>query len=279
MGTCLPKTRRLDTGKPCALPTRELQSLYSIRQDAILWLPICPAAWKSWIFAFVTLILPSAMSQAKSAGTVLLVCMTTRPSSRAAAIGSTVSPFATEQAETRSDSEAGSKLCLHIIVTHPCEFDNICYIEASWIQEYLNTPKIWDALSPPKQIKQYNITSERISNSFQKTADLETSTDDQVTYLLQNQVHYLAYQGNLDLACNTAGNLRWANSLVWKGQAEFASKSLKPWKSVVAATGKEEVVGTMKEVLVRTSDDAEIESRFAIVTVDNAGHFVRLPIR
>ncbi|KAJ5535891.1 hypothetical protein N7513_009077 [Penicillium frequentans] len=159
-------------------------------------------------------------------------------------------------------------------ITHPCEYDNICYIEAAWIQEYLNTPKIWDALSPPKQIKLYNITSDRISNSFQKTADLETSTDDQVTYLLQNQVHYLAYQGNLDLACNTAGNLRWANSLVWKGQAEFASKSLKPWKSVVAATGKEEVVGTMKEVRVRTRDDAEIESRFAIVTVDNAGHFL-----
>lgn len=84
---------------------------------------------------------------------------------------------------------------------------------------------------------------------------------------------YLAYQGNLDLACNTAGNLRWANSLVWKGQAEFASKALQPWKSVLAKSGKNETVGTMKEVRIRTGE-AETESRFAIVTVNDAGHFV-----
>lgn len=98
-----------------------------------------------------------------------------------------------------------------------------------------------------------------------------------MAYLLQNQVHYLAYQGNLDLACNTAGNIRWANSLAWSGQPEFASKSLQPWKSVVAATGKDEIVGTMKEVRVRASNTAEIESRFAIVTVNDAGHFVSDP--
>jgi cathepsin A (carboxypeptidase C) len=103
---------------------------------------------------------------------------------------------------------------------------------------------------------------------------LETSTDDEVIYLLQNGVHYLAYQGRLDLACNTAGNLRWANSLIWKGQPEFSAKPLQPWKSVVSATGKSETVGTMKEVWVRTSDTSETDVRFAIVTVDGAGHMV-----
>lgn len=106
---------------------------------------------------------------------------------------------------------------------------------------------------------------------------MATSSSDQVAYLLQNQVHYLAYQGNLDLACNTAGNLRWANSLVWNGQPEFSSKSLQPWKSVIASSGKNETVGMMKEVRVRTSNTAEIESRFAIVTVNDAGHFVSTP--
>ncbi|KAJ5765025.1 carboxypeptidase Y [Penicillium odoratum] len=158
-------------------------------------------------------------------------------------------------------------------ITHTCEYDNLCYIQAARIEEYLNSATIWNALSPPKHIKQYNLTSGAISDAFQKTSDGGLSTQDQVAYLLQNQVHYLAYQGNLDLACNTAGNLRWANNLVWKGQAEFSSKSLKPWKSVLAS-GKEEIVGTMKEVYVRTSNTAEIESRFAIVTVDNAGHFL-----
>ena len=101
-----------------------------------------------------------------------------------------------------------------------------------------------------------------------------TSSSDQVAFLLQSGIHYMAYQGNLDLACNTAGNLRWANSLAWKGQAEFASKSLQPWHSIVAATGKNETVGKMKEVRIRVNDKSEHELRFAIVTVDNAGHFV-----
>jgi cathepsin A (carboxypeptidase C) len=150
----------------------------------------------------------------------------------------------------------------------------LCYIETTRIDKYLNSPKVWHALSPPKQIRKFKLASDAIAKSFTTTSDMETSASNQVAFLLQNQVHFLAYQGNLDLACNTAGNLRWANSLVWKGQPEFASQSLKPWKSLVTATGNNETVGTMKEVWVRASDATKVESRFAIVTVDNAGHFV-----
>lgn len=167
-----------------------------------------------------------------------------------------------------------SNISHRTIVTAPCELDDFCYIEAARVGKYLNTRAVWNALSPPKQVDHFNISSDAIARSFEQTSDEETSTSDQVAYLLQNQVHYLAYQGNLDLACNTAGNLRWANSLAWSGQPEFASKSLQPWKSVVAATGKDEIVGTMKEVRVRASNTAENESRFAIVTVNDAGHFV-----
>lgn len=130
---------------------------------------------------------------------------------------------------------------------------------------------------PPEQIKEYKHTSESVDRSFQTTADNMTSTSDLVVFLLENQVHFLAYQGNLDLACNTAGNLRWANSLPWKGQVEFTSKLLRPWTSVVAATDRNEVVGNMKEVQVHVSSSADIASRFAIVTVDNAGHLVSIP--
>lgn len=102
------------------------------------------------------------------------------------------------------------------------------------------------------------------------------STSDLVAFLLANQVDVLNYQGNLDLACNTAGNLRWAHSLSWKGQVEFASKSLQPWLSVIAATGRNEVVGSMKEVNIRMSEDSNVTSRYAFVTVDDAGHMVSL---
>jgi cathepsin A (carboxypeptidase C) len=151
----------------------------------------------------------------------------------------------------------------------------MCYIQAAHVEQYLNTPAVWKALSPPKQIAEYKIESESVIQAFAKTSDSMTSTSELVAFLLANQVHFLAYQGNLDLACNTAGNLRWAHSLPWKGQAEFTSKPLRRWQSLVAATGQNETVGTMKEVRVRVGDHADAESRFALVTVDGAGHLVR----
>ena len=134
----------------------------------------------------------------------------------------------------------------------------MCYIEAARIESYLNTRAAWNSLSPPRRIDHFNISSSAVARSFEKTSDLETSTSDEVTFLLQNQVHFLAYQGNLDLACNTAGNIRWANSLVWKGQPEFTSKFLQPWKSVAAATGKDAIVGMIKEVGVRVIETAKM---------------------
>ncbi|KZF18844.1 alpha/beta-hydrolase [Xylona heveae TC161] len=172
------------------------------------------------------------------------------------------------------DDEAGKGGRNRFDITAPCEIDEMCYIQAARIEQYLNSPAVWDALSPPKQIKEYKFVADSVIHAFDKTSDGMTSQSDLVAFLLANQVHFLAYQGNLDLACNTAGNLRWAHALSWKGQVEFTSKSLRPWTSVVAATGEKETVGSAKEVQVRMSDSADIESRFAFVTVDGAGHLL-----
>ncbi|KAF7594750.1 hypothetical protein BBP40_008457 [Aspergillus hancockii] len=172
------------------------------------------------------------------------------------------------------DDESGKGGRNRFDITAPCDVDDVCYVKATDIEQYLNTPTVWDALLPPKQIKKYTIVSDSIAGRFAATSDEMTPTSDLVAFLLANQIHYLAYQGNLDLACNTAGNLRWADSLSWKGQVEFTSKRLQPWASLVAATGKNETVGSTKEVQVRVSDTANAASRFAIVTVDNAGHFL-----
>jgi len=113
--------------------------------------------------------------------------------------------------------------------------------------------------------------SHAVIAAFNTTPETMTSSSDKVLFLLANGVDFLAYQGNLDLACNTAGTLRWAHSLAWKGQVEFASKELLPWVSNVA--GQYETVGKSKEVLVQLDGQAEA-SRFAFVTVDRAGHLV-----
>lgn len=99
---------------------------------------------------------------------------------------------------------------------------------------------------------------------------------EEVEFLLANQIHIMNYQGNLDLACNTAGNLKWMHDIPWKGQAELSSKPLVPWKSVLASTGRNETVGRMKEVKIRVTDSATFATRYAFVTVDNAGHMVSL---
>lgn len=164
-----------------------------------------------------------------------------------------------------------------MIVTAACEVENFCYVEANRIKDYLNSKVIWDALSPPKQVRSYELESESVIYAFEQRLDERTPTSSLVRTLLENQVDVMNYQGNLDLACNTAGNLRWANALPWKGQVEFASKPLMPWSSVVAATGKSETVGSMKEVNIRMSDSTDATSRYAFVTVNDAGHLVSIP--
>ncbi|CAI7566000.1 unnamed protein product [Penicillium discolor] len=156
-------------------------------------------------------------------------------------------------------------------ITAPCYIDEICYKEAAYIEQYLNSPVVREALSPPEGVKKYGFESSTVADAFATTPEAMTSSSNHIIFLLSHGVDFLAYQGNLDLACNTAGNLRWANSLAWKGQSEFTSKPLLPWTSNVA--GRLETVGNAKEVRVQLDGLAE-KSRFAFVTVDGAGHMV-----
>jgi cathepsin A (carboxypeptidase C) len=143
------------------------------------------------------------------------------------------------------------------------------------IQNYLNLESSFDALGVPSAIQNYSIYSPAVEAAFDLTIDLGISTVPQVQYLLANQVDILLYQGNLDLACNTAGTKRWTSNLQWKGQAEFTSKELKPWTSVVG--GEETAAGKFKEVNIKMVDGDEKRTRFALVTIDRAGHMVCVP--
>jgi cathepsin A (carboxypeptidase C) len=156
-------------------------------------------------------------------------------------------------------------------VTAPCDVDELCYQKSAYIKNYLNSPAVWEAISPPEQVKEYNLESDNVIAAFKTTPEGMTLSSHGVLFLLANGVHFLAYQGNLDLACNTAGTLRWAHSLAWKGQAEFASKELTSWVSNIA--GQNETVGKTKEVRVQLDGQTEA-SRFAFVTVNGAGHLV-----
>jgi len=143
------------------------------------------------------------------------------------------------------------------------------------LDRYLNSPAVRSALHIPAQIE-FKMFSSPVATAFALTNDLGISMEPQVRYILEHEVDVLIYQGNLDLACNTAGNLRWANGFMWKGATAFASKSLEPWYSTRNETkdGVALPAGKFKEVKVSMVQGSEKKTRFAFVTVDRAGHLV-----
>jgi len=159
-----------------------------------------------------------------------------------------------------------------IQVTAPCDIDDFCYANTALIEEYLNLNSSFAALSPPKVIKKFSVASYAVADAFELTNDLEISLMPQLEYILANQVDVLIYQGNLDLACNTAGAKRWTSNMPWKGQAAFTSQDLKPWKSV--RDGEEVVAGQFKEVNIQMVEGDSKKTRFALVTIDGSGHMV-----
>lgn len=157
-------------------------------------------------------------------------------------------------------------------VTIPCELEDLCYEASSMIEKYLNLESSFAALGVPPAVKNYSITVPAVEQAFGKTVDIQISTGPQILYLLKNQIDVLLYQGNLDLACNTAGAKRFTANLQWKGQAAFTAKELKPWTSMV--NGTETTAGTFKEVNIKMVDGDDKTTRFALVTIDKSGHMV-----
>lgn len=159
-------------------------------------------------------------------------------------------------------------------ITAPCDDDIFCYANSAFINDYLNLNSSFAALRVPPAIEKYDIMSNAIAGAFQLTNDLGISLIPQLRYVLANQIDVLIYQGNLDLACNTAGAKRWTANMPWKGQAPFTSLDMQPWKSIV--DGREKKAGEFKEVNIKMVDGDDKTTRFALVTIDGSGHMVSI---
>lgn len=154
-------------------------------------------------------------------------------------------------------------------IEEPCETaDAICYPEIPHIQEYLNLPWVWEALGVPKAVGNFSMFSEEVALAFTLTNDLGIGMEPQVLYLLENAVDVLFYSGNLDLACNTAGNLQWANNMPWKGQPAFVAQDKQNWTDEDG-----NVVGWYKTVKTTIGPKDE-DVVFSLATVNGAGHLV-----
>lgn len=114
-------------------------------------------------------------------------------------------------------------------ITAPCEVPEICYVEADYIEEYLNKPWVREALDVPDRVPRYKWASEKIAIAFYGTTDGPLTVNALVADILAAGVDVLIYQGKLDAACNTAGNRYWAGLLKWPGQAAFNAVEMQPW--------------------------------------------------
>jgi len=159
----------------------------------------------------------------------------------------------------------------YCVVTKPCEVEDFCYFATARIEEYLNSGTVWRALGIPNGSRKYSAGNNEILHAFLTTNDEGISMVPQVRSILETGIDVLIYQGMLDLACNTAGNLRWTSNMPWKGQAAFNAKDLEPWK--LALPGREPTKGgEYKEVEVQMVEGQK--TRLAFLTIAGAGHMV-----
>lgn len=162
------------------------------------------------------------------------------------------------------DGEAGRN---RFDITAPCKTpDDSCYFELERINKFLNSPWVFQELSVPPEVKNFTFDSGDVYDAFAAGNDLGISTQPQVKFLLESGIDVLLYQGNSDIACNTAGNIRWASNMPWKGQPAFVAQERQ--KLHLAKEGQ----GWYKQVKVRTAGERNVTFGFA--ALNGAGHLV-----
>ncbi|OLN96609.1 Carboxypeptidase Y-like protein [Colletotrichum chlorophyti] len=158
-------------------------------------------------------------------------------------------------------------------ITRPCEIDDLCYGAGAGIEAYIRSEAVLAALEVPESVgRNFSLISMGVNQAFTEAGDPGLSTEREVRFVLESGVDVLVYNGDLDLACNTAGNVRWTEKLGWAGQVEFTAKDFQPW---FAKRGGEVVrAGRWKEVSKVVGGGKK--ARFAFVTVEGSGHMVPL---
>jgi len=53
-----------------------------------------------------------------------------------------------------------------VLVTAPCELDEICYPQAAMLEKYLNSDFVWDALRVPSNVQNYSMFSGAVNMAF-----------------------------------------------------------------------------------------------------------------
>ncbi|TDZ36227.1 Carboxypeptidase Y [Colletotrichum spinosum] len=111
----------------------------------------------------------------------------------------------------------------------PCPNGGLCYEEADWIHQYLNSSFVKRELRLAKNTT-FNIIDEKLGGYYIESGDLMLDTVSWAGELLDQGYEVLVYAGNKDWFCNSEGEKNLVNNIRWRHQPSFrAGKSL-PFK-------------------------------------------------
>ncbi|CCF34406.1 hypothetical protein CH063_06401 [Colletotrichum higginsianum] len=138
----------------------------------------------------------------------------------------------------------------------PCKVPGLCFEEAVWVEEYLNSTGAREALGVPLDV-QFNNVDEELGADFLASGDMAVDPIGWVEDLLDKEYRVLIYAGNKDWFCNAEGERRMADGIRWEHQSSFQAARARDWSV------RGHVAGNLKEY-----------GRLAFAEVYDAGHMV-----
>ncbi|KAI0320056.1 serine carboxypeptidase [Amylostereum chailletii] len=141
----------------------------------------------------------------------------------------------------------------------------LCYRELTWIETYLNDPKVKATLGVDVS-REFASCNLDINQAFLFQGDGSHNSALLLPDLINDGIRLLVYAGNADAMCNYLGNERWVEQLEHKFHEEFAAS--KPLQWVTLDSGR--VAGEVRSAGAGGFGAGNV----SFVTVFEAGHMV-----
>ncbi|KAF4812804.1 Carboxypeptidase Y-like protein A [Colletotrichum tropicale] len=122
----------------------------------------------------------------------------------------------------------------------PCPDGGLCYEEAEWIAEYLNSSSVKRELGVSEDTT-FNIIDYELGQHFDKSGDVSFDTVAWAGELLDQGYKVLVYAGNKDWFCNSAGEKNLVHNIRWRHQPAFRAQDFQSY------TLDGERIGSFKE--------------------------------
>ncbi|KAJ9103145.1 hypothetical protein QFC21_002567 [Naganishia friedmannii] len=104
----------------------------------------------------------------------------------------------------------------------------LCYRQMGWIEEYMNSQEVKNALGAPKDVK-FQSCNMDINRNFLFNGDVMRETSLLMVPLVNEGIRLLIYAGVRDLMCNYIGNEQWVDVLPTKYNEEFMNSTATPF--------------------------------------------------